>query len=461
MRPTIDRKRKSRGTTAKLRRGRSAADAGMEIGVLSGDAYAGRHGPEGDASYGDDALGLYLHGLWKGSLLNRQQELELAQRLEKARRRYRHAALFNWDVLERLTETFERVQAGELQLERTADEVPGTGVRHENVRENLPGHLAALRRLSAEARAEVGLELPAGMSRTARRRLRAAVALAEGLSPRTELIERWTDDFLQHADHDTTLARLARVVRQRRAEYHEARSALAEANLRLVVSIAKRYRGRGLPFGDLIQEGNSGLMRAVDKYDWRLGFKFGTYATWWVRQGITRALGDHSRMVRVPCHHAATLAAIERVRGELTLALGREPSEQELAGGLKISAGDLRALSVVGRPPVSLDEAFAGDEEQSWVNFLPIGQDDSPDEEADQHLLRERLDEVLRSLSPRDREVIELRFGLKDGQARTLDEVARVLGVTRERVRQIELRGLERLRQPERRDRLADFAGVS
>jgi RNA polymerase primary sigma factor len=256
------------------------------------------------------------------------------------------------------------------------------------------------------------------------------------------------------------LDRLVRVARKRRDAYKRVRAELASANLRLVVSVAKRYRGRGLPFADLIQEGNSGLMRAVDKFDYRLGFKFGTYATWWIRQAVTRALHDCSRMVRVPCHQVSMLAAVERVQGELTILLGREPHTDEVAAELGMTPEDLRSLRVAGRPPVSLDEPHGSGDDDSLQEFLDDKSADSPGEAADQHLLKERIDEALRGLAPRDREVIELRFGLKDGTPRTLDEVASAFGITRERIRQIESRGLDKLRQPERSDGLAEFAST-
>jgi RNA polymerase primary sigma factor len=228
--------------------------------------------------------------------------------------------------------------------------------------------------------------------------------------------------------------------------------------LRLVVSIAKRYRSRGLPFADLIQEGNRGLMRAVDKYEHRLGFKFGTYATWWIRQGITRALADHARTVRVPCHQVGMLAAIERVRGELSVATGKEPTVEEIAAVLGVKAEETRSLRVVGRHPVSLHEPVGGEGERALEDFLSDHGSINPGQTVDQRLLRERVGEVLRSLAPREREVIELRFGLRDGHPRTLDEVAKVYGITRERIRQIEARGLLKLRQPLRSQRLAEFA---
>jgi RNA polymerase primary sigma factor len=248
---------------------------------------------------------------------------------------------------------------------------------------------------------------------------------------------------------------------QRREAYQHVRRQLAQANLRLVVSIAKRYRGRGLPFADLIQEGNGGLLRAVDKYDYRLGFKFGTYATWWIRQGVTRALADHARMVRVPCHHTETMALIERMREELTVARGREPNDEEVADALAIEPDQLRTLRVAGRTPVSLDEVRGSEEDQTWSNILSDPHMESPGEAVDQTLLKERLDEVLRCLDARDRQVLELRYGLKDGHSRTLDEVAEIVGVTRERIRQIESRAMLRLRQPERRQRLAAFAELN
>jgi RNA polymerase primary sigma factor len=200
-------------------------------------------------------------------------------------------------------------------------------------------------------------------------------------------------------------------------------------------------------------------MRAVDKYEHRLGFKFGTYATWWIRQGIQRALHDHGRTVRVPCHQISTLAAIERVRGELTVKLGREPTIEEIAEQLGVKPEETRSLRIVGRHPVSLNEPLAGDGERALEDFLCDRESAStPGDIVDLLLLRERIQEVLRSLTPREREVIEHRFGLRDGQAKTLDEVARMYNITRERIRQIEARGLLKLRQPLRSCRLEQFS---
>jgi RNA polymerase primary sigma factor len=416
-----------------------------------------------------DALSMYLKQMGSIPLLSRDEEIELTNRLDRLRRRYRRAALFNWAILERAADAFTQIVEGKLPLERSVDVMPGLGLTWESIRQRLPRHLPRLRRLIEEARAEYlaaagSKRKLAAQRREARRRLRKAVAVVEELSPRVEWIDAWVEECYAHPEARSALlsleelAGLRRVVSHRQQLYRQTRRELAQANLRLVVSIAKRYRGRGLSFADLIQEGNSGLLRAVDKYDPRLGFRFGTYATWWVRQGVTRALADHARMVRIPCHHTATLSAIDRVRGELTVEHGREPADEAVASALGLRLEDLQALTAVGRAPLSIHEVF-GNEEDEWASVLNDSRAENPGEAADQNLLRERIDEALRCLAPRDREVIELRFGLKDGHARTLDEVARLLGVTRERVRQIEARGLLRLRQPERRDMLSSFSG--
>ena len=450
----------------------------------------------------DDALGLYLRQMGAIPLLSRDQELALAERLEWKRRRYRHAAMMNWRTLTAIVDTFERVRAGQLALDPTIDVVTTLGLSRERILQRMPHNLQTMRKLIASAEADFR-HLRAGasggslrMRRDLARRLRKTVRLAEELSPRIDLLDRWVDELralsrqmaqLEHekdagdrssADRERRtkaakqlreltlevrmssdeLARLVRVLEHRRIEYQKARRELAEGNLRLVVSIAKRYRSRGLPFSDLIQEGNRGLMRAVDKYEHRLGYKFGTYATWWIRQGITRALADHARTIRVPCHQVGTLAAVERVRGELSIAQGREPTVEEIAAVLGVTAEETQSLRVVARHPVSLHEPLGGDGERALEDFLDDPDATNPGQQVDQHLLRERIGEVLRSLTPREREVIELRFGLRDGQPRTLEEVARAYGITRERIRQIEARGLLKLRQPLRSQRLAEFA---
>jgi RNA polymerase primary sigma factor len=390
----------------------------------------------------DDTLSLYLHEMGSIPMLKPAEELALGRRLEHLRRRYRRAALWNWGVIARVVDLFEQVQAGQLPLDRNIDVFPSLDLTAERIRGRLPGHLDQLRALLAEAA-------------TQPTKLRPAISLAEELSPRVELLEKWSEELV----HQTPWLQPA--LRRRRGLYHQARQELAQANLRLVVSIAKRYRGRGMSFNDLIQEGNSGLMRAVDKFDHGLGFRFGTYATWWIRQAVTRALADVSRTVRIPCHQVGTLGAIERVRGELTVQNEREPTVEEVAAALALTPAEVRSLRVVGCPHVSIDRVFTGHDEGGLQDILRDSSADQAGAEVDQHLLKERMDEVLRSLPPRDREVIEMRFGLRDGLPLTLGEVASHLGITRERVRQIEARAMLKLRQPDRKERLAGFADVA
>jgi len=455
------------------------------------------------ASGPDDALGLYLRQMGAIPLLTRDKELSLARRLEHHRNRFRHAALLCPRVLQRVVEKFDQIHAGETPLDPHVDVYSSEELKlsRAQILSRLGRNLATLKKLLAQEGADFAAgardEYP-GSPTTWRRvrfhRLAKCRKLAAELSPRTELLERLTDelndvaDELRHlvksrADADCPadpakreralreaviragmtpdeLAGLTRALRKRRAGYQVVRRELAEANLRLVVSIAKNYRNRGLPFADLIQEGNRGLMRAVDKYEWRLNYKFGTYATWWIRQGITRALHDHARTVRVPCHQIGMLAKMERKRSEMSAATGREPTNEELAHALGAKAEDTRSLRVVGRHPVSLHEPVGGEGERALEDFLSDGGTPNPGEHVDQRLLKERISEVLRSLAPREREVIELRFGLKDGTPKTLDEVARQYGITRERIRQIEARGLLKLRQPTRAGRLEEFADV-
>ncbi|MGL4552375.1 MAG: RNA polymerase sigma factor RpoD/SigA [Gemmataceae bacterium] len=456
-----------------------------------------------DAHAPDDALGLYLRQMGAIPLLSRDQELALAKQLERQRERYRHAALSNWYTIRLVNDAFLRVQAGKLALDPTIDVVKTLGLTRENILKRIPFHTKTLDHLIADADTDFKDLLKATSAKDRAKAMRRmyrglckARKLAEELAPRIDLLDLFSDDLARKldkmrgleeeagsggnsaADRDRRaraskqlrelmievrsrpddLAGLVDVLIARRRSYQKARRELSEGNLRLVVSIAKRYRSRGLPFSDLIQEGNRGLMRAVDKYEWRLEFKFGTYATWWIRQGITRALADHARTIRVPCHQVGTLAAVERVRGELSVAQGREPTVEEIAAVLGVTAEETQSLRVVARHPVSLHEPLGGDGERALEDFLDDPDAQNPGKAVDQHLLRERIAEVLRSLTPREREVIELRFGLRDGQPRTLEEVARAYGITRERIRQIEARGLLKLRQPLRSQRLQEFA---
>ncbi len=497
MRALADDEKSPPGAAAHADDGETTAVAKFAAKATRGDDHRveGSATPDEAATGADDSLGLYLRQMGSIRLLNKDDERILAEKLERGRTRFRDAALVCPYILGEALATFERVRAGKAAVDPTIDVYSCEQLKlsREQILARFAEHLPKIKKLLrqdaqhfAEGLGVLNRKKASDWRRKRMRRLLGARRYMKELSPRTDQLERWVDKLLDvdremkrlvgdvvedptrqdelteaqtkyHLTHQELHASVL-LLRRRRSQYQKVRRELAEANLRLVVSIAKNYRNRGLPFNDLIQEGNRGLMRAVDKYEHRLGYKFGTYATWWIRQGVQRALADNARTVRVPCHQVGMFAKVERKRAELTAEYGREATDEEVAISLTMTVDELRQLRSVGRQPISLHEPIGGDGERALEDFLSDANIQTPGQNVDARLLKERIVEVLKSLAQREREVIELRYGLKDGTPRTLDEVAKQYGITRERIRQIEARGIHKLKQPTRSQRLEEFA---
>ena len=445
----------------------------------------------------DDPVRLYLLQMGGIPLLNRDTEVASARRIEHWRRQFRLTMLGNDFVLAGAISLLEQVQAGRLRLDRTIEvSVTNTAEKKRTLR-RLGPNLETLRRLEQEKkvlfRHAMSRRNPIAVRRAAWRQLvrkrSKAVRLVEEMNLRIQRLYPLLKKLREvahriDAAHDAagrsagraaglggdqrrlllavresrcTLARRLAKLDDLQQRYDAAKRELAAGNLRLVVSIAKRYRNRGLTFLDLIQEGNSGLMRAVDKFEHARGFKFSTYATWWIRQAITRAIADQSRTIRVPVHMVDTMSKMRNLARDFRQRHGRDPGIEELAklGGLSID--EATCVWRMSRQPVSLDQPVGEGEETGYGDIIKDQREDDPLRGINDEALRDSIGKALAELSYREREIIRMRFGLADGYAYTLEEVGSIFSVTRERVRQIEAKAVEKLRQPGARHNLANF----
>ncbi len=451
----------------------------------------------------EDPVRMYLTQMGEIPLLTRHEEISLAKKIEVTRKRFRRELLETDFAQQQTIEVLTKVRDGELPFDRTIKVSMTEGLEKEQITGRLPFNLRTLVELRRQNVAEFQQVIAREATpkdrevalKTITVRRRKMATLLEELSIRTQRLQpilkrldqinrrmqelKEQIERLRHlksarderADLQAELADLVnltletpesmrsrmRSLNDKFDAYEQAMRELSGGNLRLVVSIAKKYRNRGLSFLDLIQEGNTGLMRAVDKYEYRRGFKFSTYATWWIRQAITRAIADQARTIRIPVHMIETMSKLRKVGKKLLQENGREPSVEEMAEAAGVNLEEARRVMKISRSPISLDRPVGESEDSYFGDFIEDHGTDSPVNTAASEMLKDKIDAVLKTLTYREREIIKLRYGLGDGYTYTLEEVGRIFKVTRERVRQIEAKAVRKLQHPVRSKQLRGF----
>ncbi|MFP4056936.1 MAG: RNA polymerase sigma factor RpoD [Candidatus Brocadiia bacterium] len=459
---------------------------------------------EGPTDRIDDPVRMYLTQMGEIPLLTREEEIALAKKIEVTRKRYRSKVLESDLSLRTAIKIIEDVYSGKLPFDRTLRLSSALDVGKEEIMRLIPLNLATLGKLLERNREEyrtathhgVSAEEKARLLKRIRSRRRKAVALIEELSLNIDKIQPMMNDLkhmyrrmercnreiqrLKQAsaegngrlraleddlaavedecleDREQLRRRLA-TINARFMEYEQAKRKLSGGNLRLVVSIAKKYRNRGLSFLDLIQEGNTGLMKAVEKYEYRRGYKFSTYATWWIRQAITRSIADQARTIRIPVHMMETMSKLRNVTKRLVQDYGREPTVDEIASEADISIEEARRVLKISKHPISLDRPIGESEDSYFGDFIEDETAENPVTAATHEMLKDKIRQVLDTLTYREREIIKLRYGIGDGYTYTLEEVGRRFRVTRERVRQIEAKAIRKLQHPIRSRKLEGF----
>ena len=454
----------------------------------------------------DDPIRMYLTQMGQIPLLNRESEIALARKIEISRMTFRRKMLQSDYCAKSAVDLLMQVHAGTLSFDRTLKTGESNLTSKSTIKKRIPFNLGTVDKLfktntelfpviqAAKHVDDVRLEI-----RHLHRNRHKIATLLEELSLRTSRIQPIKDklhgicekmeqlqdtieigvtDVMTADDIEAVkeellglqdlvletpqqLGKKLRTVDRVFAQYEEAKRNLSSANLRLVVSIAKKYRNRGLSFLDLIQEGNTGLMRAVDKYEYRRGYKFSTYATWWIRQAITRAIADHARTIRIPVHMIETMSRLRAASKALHQEFGREPTIEEIAAKVEMPVAETRRVLNISKHPISLDRPIGESEDSYFGDFIEDHEIDSPVASATQEMLKERIDVVLKTLSYREREIIKLRYGIGDGYTYTLEEVGRIFKVTRERVRQVEAKAIRKLQHPVRARKLEGFLDQS